>query len=776
VILVSGSIYCTSLYAKQTPEVSIFTRQSVDARSLSFTEDGRFLVSGFSKFVAVWDLSSGSVFRQYEYAGAVISQNGRYALFLNRQLSIALLDVISGRVEATYDLKNDFSSVDRVLISSDSLHLLVSGSAAGRDDDSIRLFDLKTGKRIKAFDRDGSSDSIEAIALSPDNRYVASANADWTITVWDVPTGMELLSLEGHSNDINSLIFSNDGRYLLSGAADQTIRVWDFKTGTQMREFDTRGRLTGKYGMFSYSSKDEFEMRPHDFTKLLTVSRDGKHVLSTQSPSPSGVGVWDFSTGKRKAYLPAPLPFGLLMFSPIKDTPVAFSPDGKFVATGDEGSLRIWDLKSSEEIVSLTVFDDGEWVAITPEGYFNVSKNGARHLKVKVGNNAYSIEHFFERYYEPDKIAQRLSGIDVKLVHDIRRGIKTPPAVKIVSPELGASFDQDIVEVKVEAKNMGGGIDEIRLFQNESAIGDRVRATSVERKGKKLFKKYRIKLLEGDNYIRAVGFSKDRTEGKSHTIKVRYTGKTDKVDLYVFVVGINAYKNPELELNFARADALGIKDFFSREWSPLFDQIHVREIYDEQATKSIVTDGLKKLGAQEEDVVVIYLAGHGVNVDNEWYFLSFDLLRPEDARRVQKKGISSSELTNMVLDIRALKKVVFIDACKSGGLVNALSGYRGVKDRRAIAQLGRATGTHVLAASTARQWATEIAELGHGAFSYTILQGLQGAAKNESNVVTIRGLINYVENNLPIVSEKYAETAQYPVIDSRGQDFPLVGP
>ena len=170
-------------------------------------------------------------------------------------------------------------------------------------------------------------------------------------------------------------------------------------------------------------------------------------------------------------------------------------------------------------------------------------------------------------------------------------------------------------------------------------------------------------------------------------------------------------------------------------------------------------------------MVIIYLAGHGTSIADEWYFICHDVTHPEREDQVQTKGISSTEMARMIMNIPALKKALLIDSCKSGGFLQALS--RGVEDRRAIAQLARATGTHVIAASTDKQLSSEISQLGHGVFTYALLQGLRGKAENRERIVTVRGLIAYLEGELPGISEKYRNIPQYPVVDSRGQDFPL---
>ena len=81
---------------------------------------------------------------------------------------------------------------------------------------------------------------------------------------------------------------------------------------------------------------------------------------------------------------------------------------------------------------------------------------------------------------------------------------------------------------------------------------------------------------------------------------------------------------------------------------------------------------------------------------------------------------------------------------------------------------------HIVAASTKDQFAAEVKELGHGVFTYTLLQGLGGKAAGNGESVTVRKLMGYVEEKLPEITKKYKQEAQYPVVDSRGMDFSLV--
>jgi uncharacterized caspase-like protein len=242
--------------------------------------------------------------------------------------------------------------------------------------------------------------------------------------------------------------------------------------------------------------------------------------------------------------------------------------------------------------------------------------------------------------------------------------------------------------------------------------------------------------------------------------------------LHVLAIGINAYRNSALNLNYSVPDASGVAEFFKTVPRSLFRDVRVVEIYDSQATRSNILDALQQLRkSRPEDAVLVYLAGHGETVAEDWFFIPHDVIAPEQPDKLRLGGLSSQELALELKNIPARKIVILIDACKSGA---AASGFRGLQDRRALAQLSRASGTHLIAATTKEQLASELPTLGHGVFTYTLLQGLQGKAASGGKDVTARKLMVYVEQALPELTKRYRAEEQYPVVNSTGMDFPLV--
>lgn len=764
--------------------------------AIAFLPDGQHFLSGGSDgTLRLWSIHDGREVRTFVDSQSVedvrflgdghlltAGWKGEFGFITGWDLNTGQSDL-----QKSVEIKGNVVGLRELIFSPSGRYALVGGS-----DNAAKLVDVATGRQVQIFR--GFPGRVTAVAISPDDRWIVSGGEDKSFRLWDVATGDYKRKFTGHEGIVSRMVFSSNGQWILSGSDDKTLRLWDTATGREMRTFtgfsnevsgiafspDDELVCAGSVGSVKLWERSSGRLRwtgvahPGGITAV-TFSPDGRYVLT--GGADRWLKLWDVSTGQE-------------VWSIEQQSPVAlaaqFSPDGRYISSGGlDGVTRVWSMASRQEMVRLVRFSDGEWVATTPSGYYTASEKGGQHLNVRIGTQVYGIDNFFEQFYRPDVVAEVLrSGesdatvlarLGEKGRVDFSQAVKLPPKVAILSPKPGESFEKDEVEVQVHATDQGGGVDEVRLYHNGKVVGGKTRDLHAMAKVGGLAKAYHVRLVEGSNVLKAVALSKDRIEGNPDELTIQLKAVGKPATLHLLLVGINEYKNSALNLNYAMPDARGMLKFFTGAPAKLFTEIKKYELYDQAATKPAILAKLQELQqSAPQDVVVIYLAGHGESLDNTWYFIPYEIVTPEKEGQIKSQGLSSVELKDQVAKIGAQKVLVLIDACKSGSAMLAFAS-RGVEDRKAMAQLARSTGTHVVAASTKDQFAAEVKDLGHGVFTYTLLEGLSGKADGspKDGTITVRELLSYVESRLPEISEKYKQQAQYPVVDSRGQDFPL---
>ena len=767
-------------------EVKSFKGHSAQVNSVVFSPDGRFILSGSTdSTLKLWDVTTGDDIRSFGLEPlrcdkSIFSPDGRH-VFSATQDGVALWEFSTGK-----RVKMFFTGypVGSFALTHDGRRVVVSERMREQKQSRVSVWDISAGRKVETSIL--HTGKCLYLRLTPNGDRALSVHYDETLHIWDVATGKHVRKIStGNSARLWLPTFSPNGKHVLIGDNEGRLNMWDISTGTHIKTFHSRSSMPVIYTV---------------------ISPNGKYALSTRG---AGLTLWDINTGKDLTRFPVVFKSNAVAFSPCGEYALsgadysgtaklwkissgelvkefgghgiqvylpAFSPDGKFVLTtgGSDGTIRVWNPWEGKEIVRMIGFRDNEWVTMTPEGYFDASTNGPKHISVKQGSSIYSIDHFIDRFFNPMLVAQVLQGKEVKVENNIADGFETPPEVRIVSPRPGESFNAETINVLVQARDMGGGIDEIRLYHNGKVVGDELkRALKIIKKKGIESKDFQLTLLEGQNRLRAVAFSRDRTESNPYELIVRLTAPSKQVTLNLLVVGINKYKNSDLNLNYAENDARGITRFFKSKGKSLFKNIKVTELYNENATGQSIKAAFEALQDTEaQDVVVIYLAGHGETVKDKWYFIPHEVIYPEREGEVVAKGISSDDISQYIKDVEARKVLMLMDSCKAGAAIEVA--FRGAEDRRALMQLARATGIYVVAASTKSQFAAEVKELGHGVFTHTLLNGLNGAAApGDQKTVTVRRLMSFVEERLPEISRKYRREAQYPVVYSRGMDFPL---
>jgi hypothetical protein len=447
-------------------------------------------------------------------------------------------------------------------------------------------------------------------------------------------------------------------------------------------------------------------------------------------------------------------------------------------------------------VARILLFEETEdWVVFTPDGRFDASAGAMQKMYYTRGKEIIPLESLYEQYYVPGLLSQVWDQNLPQNLPNIKQ-LKALPTIKMMfnggkkrnDPKLEVyDATQSSVNIQLEAASTGGEIAEIRLFHNGKLVESSTRNLIVEEENasnSQFNKSYTLPLLPGENTIRAVAINKQRTESIPAEMVIvlagsdKNTSTTGGLQLHLVVIGINTYKNPKYSLNYAQADALAFKEAIEQGAKSIFSRVNTTYITNEQATKAGIVAALDKVkaAANPQDLFLFYYAGHGVINDQKAFFLV-----PQDVTQLYgndealaQKGLSANELQNYSKEIKAQKQLFILDACQSAGALEQVIAARGAAEEKAIAQLARSTGTHWLTASGSAQFASEFAQLGHGAFTYCLLEAFKGAGDTGDKKLTVKELDAYLQEKVPDVTARYKGSPQYPSSYGYGQDFPII--
>lgn len=199
-----------------------FASQS-DRLFVALNSDSRTRKVGF------WNLSTGAFEQSLPVPGnknlacAVLAPDDSFVVSADEKHAISVWE-ISGRERLI--LRKHTAEIDALAISPDG-RLIAS---AGRDE-RIRLWDARSGDEVRTLITSPASGKV--LEFSPDGKKLACGASDTKIYLWDVMTGDELAVLAGHTpywQGILGLAYDPSGTQLASCSADGTVRIWDAET------------------------------------------------------------------------------------------------------------------------------------------------------------------------------------------------------------------------------------------------------------------------------------------------------------------------------------------------------------------------------------------------------------------------------------------------------------------------------------------------------------------------------------------------------------------
>ena len=724
--------------------------------NVDISPDGRHALSGGYDSFILWDILQGKKIQTFAHpkgfmgdtTTVAFSPGGKY--FASGGKGTKLWDLATRQEIMTFDNERTVS----IAFSQDGRYFLCGGPGPlalfSEPKPTMKIFDVATGGEIRDFKL---QNDVWSVAYSPDGKYVLSGGGGGKMDLWDASFGKSIRTVVGSEGSfsnpprLNVVSFSSDGEYALSGGSDNSVRLWNAKNLTQIKKFVGH---TAPGGITS-----------------VAFSPDGKYALSAGNDGQ--VKIWDLASGSEWKALAGHTGLGAT---------AKFFPDGKYVISAGDASTKIWDVSTGKEVASMIVFEDGEWIITTPNGYYSSSPKGDQYLSIKVSGKDYTIEQLRESFYRPDLVKVALSGGSLKELKKVA-DVKPPPVVAIV--DTPKSIDKSDATITLKITDAGGGIGDIRLYLNGSAVMlDSTRGVKIVASNQnEIYKTYKLKLSSGLNSIRAIAFNADNTMQSTDSLyEITASFKSiGRPSLYALVIGINEYKNPKLQLNYAVADAALFANTLKKGASALFEKVEVKKLSSkEETTRENILKELKAMQSlNPDDLFVLYVASHGT-VDDGEYFLITSNVGSTRTERLKTDAIGQSVFKELIGNIPATKKLIIIDTCNAGALGEAIQVAmltRGMSEDTAMKILSRAVGSTILSAATSMQEALEGYQ-GHGLFTYVLAEGLKGKAdKGNTGYVKTTELADYVDNEVPPLAEKIFKKAQYPTISISGQTFPI---
>jgi uncharacterized caspase-like protein len=249
--------------------------------------------------------------------------------------------------------------------------------------------------------------------------------------------------------------------------------------------------------------------------------------------------------------------------------------------------------------------------------------------------------------------------------------------------------------------------------------------------------------------------------------------ETGTAKLWVLLIGVNQYQDSTFPaLKYAAIDCQGISKALAAATDPFPHKeflIH-NDLVEQTPSLARVEFSLQRLvsEAQVQDTILIYFSGHGVvePIEQQTVLCLYDT----DREHLLKTGLPIQMVLGMLSHCAAHSQLLWLDACHSGNMRSLeqspklQTGTQLNPSTQLLASLRQAVsnrGFYALLSCDEGQQSWEFPDLGHGVFSYYLMQGLNGAAADAQGMIDADSLYRYV----------YRQTMQY--IDRTNQQVRL---
>lgn len=776
-------------------------------------------LEGFEKwvgsvaFVSPFELiaSDGPVTMQWDFVADVASRTSFNDQATAQQLQVdpsgQLMTFLAADSKSVWDFASlelrDFNTllepISRLVQypADRSRYLARNDGAPGDESQIARLVESDTNRVIATLEH---GDFVAQALFSPDGEIAVTTSWDGNIRFWNGRTG-ELLNIVEAA--VKQAAVFPDGQRLVTTDADGNGSIWAVPTGEKLGSFATLDAthltVSPDGRTFVTNSKKALQFFDGD-----NLQRTGSFEAPAQANANFGSPRFDAGTGVVRILVGSQIhawntESGELIETLPVDADItsatAIPNSGMLLASSRNSGTWLIDANSGAKRIGMFQFRGGEWVLMTPDGFFDASEHGAENLNVVRGLEFVSSDSIFQALYRPDLVREALRGDPDGRVEaatallDLNTVIASggAPLVTIASPAAEIDVEADVIDVTARIIDRGGGIGRVEWRVNGVTLGingrgfDRLQQDGPQAPivaGARDVVQT-LSLDPGPNLIEVVAYNaSDLIASEPVSISVNWTGASAAAPprLFVLSVGVNDYWDSRLQLNYAASDATAIAKAFEQAGAGLYETVETKVLLDDAVTLAGLDAAFADLSqkVRPRDVFVLFMAGHGQTEQGRYYFLPQDF-RYENAASVASSGIDQEQFQEWLATIAARKSVLLYDTCESGTLTaegTLTVATRGLEEVAALERMTRAMGRTVLSASTDTTPALEGYQ-GHGIFTYALLTALGQGDADADGAIAVTELASVVDREVPALSYQAFRFRQVPQMSIQGSDFPL---
>jgi WD40 repeat protein len=667
------------------------------------------------------------------------------------------------------------------------------------EDRSLDLWDINSGRRIRSLE--GYVQPALAVEVLPDGKHIVVGSKGKNMAVWDLTNGQLVRSFDRAYN-VNHIDVSKDGKYLVTTATDtRFFKLWNIKSGNiigtfmekqedivwvkfdEDPEYVLAATESGALKRWSIPDKKIKKTLKEDYKDYMVKYSNGENNVEFEGSNLSVKGESSYTDNQSGTI-----------------TDAVFSMDGKnLITTNEMGEVIIYNNTAGSKTVSMALIDDYDYITYTPDYYYTSSKGASKAIAYKSEDQIMPFEQMELRFNRPDIVAERLGSAPEKLVLSYkaaykkrlkRLGFKIEDVEsKMHLPQLNIDYrdyplatTEPTFEYRVNAKDNNYKLNRLNVYINDVPIYGLDGLDISSKDSNTLDQTIDVNLSAGLNEIKTSVVNEKGYESLPQVFEINYEGPYYKPNLYMVSIGVSEYKESDRNLAFAAKDANDMLNVFEND--DVFGNVFSQLLTNQKVTRENILELKDFLDlAQIDDVIMIFIAGHGVlSANYDYYFASYDM----DFNNPEGAGIAYEDIEMLLANSASRNKLLIMDTCHAGEVdkdevetIKAQTTERGSQGFRSagdivqykensfglsntlelskslFGDLRKGTGATVISAAGGVEFAREGLNSDNGLFTYCFIEGIKTrrADLNRDRKYTVSEFRKYVSQRVTDLSK-----------------------